>query len=32
MAEFDVFDEAIIEAKPDIVYEALLAEYSGKTN
>ena len=32
MAEYDVFDEAIINAKPEIVYEALLAEYSGKTN
>jgi hypothetical protein len=32
MAEYDVIDEAIINAKPDVVYEALLAEYSGKTN
>jgi hypothetical protein len=32
MAEYDVTDEAIINAKSDIVYEALLAEYSGKTN
>jgi len=32
MAEYDVFDEAIIDAKPETVYEALLAEYSGKTN
>ena len=32
MPEYDVIDEAIIYAKPDVVYEALLAEYSGKTN
>jgi len=32
MPEYDVIDEAIINAKPDVVYEALLAEYSGKTN
>jgi hypothetical protein len=32
MAEYDVTDEAIINAKPDVVYEALLAEYSGKTH
>ncbi|MFC2024088.1 hypothetical protein ACFLTJ_00695 [Chloroflexota bacterium] len=32
MAEYDVIDDAIIYAKPDVVYEALLAEYSGKTN
>jgi len=32
MAEYDVIDEAIINAKPDVVYEALLAEYAGKTN
>ena len=32
MAEYDVIDEAIINAKPDVVYEALLAEYGGKTH
>ena len=32
MAEYDVIDEAIINARPEVVYEALLAEYSGKTN
>ena len=32
MAEYDVIDEEIVYAKPDVVYEALLAEYSGKTN
>jgi hypothetical protein len=31
MAEYDVLDEAIIHAKPDVVYKALLAEYSGET-
>ena len=32
MAEYDVFDEAIINAKPSVVYKALLTEYSGETN
>lgn len=32
MAKYDVIDEAIINAKPNVVYEALLVEYSGKTN
>ena len=32
MAEWDVLDEAIISAKPDVVYKALIAEYSGKTD
>ena len=32
MAEWDVFDEAIINAKPDVVYKALVVEYSGKTD
>lgn len=32
LAEYDVLDEAIINAKPDIVYKALLAEYAGETN
>ena len=32
MAEYDVIDEVIINARPEVVYEALLAEYSGKTN
>jgi hypothetical protein len=32
MAEYDVIDEAIIKAKPDVVYETLLAEYAGKTS
>jgi len=32
MAEYDVIDEAIIYAKPDVVYKALLTEYSGETN
>ena len=32
MAEFNVIDEGIINAESSDVYEALLAEYSGKTN
>jgi hypothetical protein len=32
MAKYDVTDEAIINAEPDIVFNALLAEYAGKTS
>ena len=32
MTEWDVLDEAVINAKPDVVYKALIAEYSGKTD
>ena len=32
MAKYDVTDEAIINAEPDIVFSALLAEYAGKTS
>jgi len=32
VAEYDVTDEAIIYAKPAIVYKALKTEYSGETN
>lgn len=32
MAEYDVTDEAIINAKPDVVYAALVAEYAGKAD
>ncbi len=32
MAEYDVTDEMIINAKPDVVYQALVAEYSGKAD
>ena len=31
MAEYDVIDDAIIYAKPDVVYQALLTEYTGET-
>jgi hypothetical protein len=32
LAEFDVYDEAIIYAKPEVVYKALLTEFSGETH
>jgi ribosome-associated toxin RatA of RatAB toxin-antitoxin module len=32
MAEYDVTDEVIINASPDVVYQALMAEYSGKAD
>ena len=32
MPKFDVTDEAVIDAKPIVVYEAILHEFSGVTH
>jgi len=32
MAKYDVTDEAIINASPDVVYKAVIDEYDGKTS